>query len=253
MTGYALGKLSLDRLEGVHPDLVQVVKRAIQISPVDFMVVEGMRTLERQKHLVAEGKSTTMNSRHLSGHAVDLAAYVDDELEWGEPQHDQVAEAIKTAASELGVTVEWGGDWTSFVDPPHFQLSWKSYPKQAAWPKEAAATPQNGKEIAKDLAKTSEKYKAASTAKKTLATGGFLVALQQMLVNFGGSIGRFFETTSLEQVIRLMNQINALVSDAWIGLLAAGAMAVYYLLNWFQKRQVKEVQKGTYQPSKGEF
>jgi peptidoglycan LD-endopeptidase CwlK len=253
MTGYALGKLSLDRLEGVHPDLIQVVKRAIQISPVDFMVVEGMRTLERQKKLVAEGKSTTMNSRHLSGHAVDLAAYVDGELEWGEPEHDHIAEAMKTAASELGHELEWGGDWKSFVDPPHFQLSWKAYPKQAAWTNAPTATAQTDKEIAKDLAKNSTKYKTASKGKQVIVGGGILVSLQQMLANFGETLSGFAGTASLEQIIKLMNQINALVSDIWVGLIASAAMAVWYLLGWFQKRQVQEIKKGTYQPSKGEF
>lgn len=253
MTGYALGKLSLDRLDGVHPDLVQVVKRAIQITPVDFMVVEGKRTLDRQKKLVSEGKSTTMNSRHLSGHAVDLAAYVDGDLEWGAPEHDAVATAMKEAAGELGYELEWGGDWKSFIDPPHFQLSWKAYPKQASWTEGPTTAAQTDKEIAKDLAQNSTKYKTASKGKKLLAAGGIFVTLQQLLVNFGDALGGFFQTTSLEQVIKLMNQINALVSDAWVGLIAAGAMAVYYLLSWFQGRQVQEVKKGTYQPSKGEF
>ena len=212
-----------------------------------------MRTLERQKKLVADGKSTTMNSRHLSGHAVDLAAYVDGQLEWGAPEHDQIAEAMKTAASELGFEMDWGGDWKSFIDPPHFQLSWKAYPKQAAWKDAPEKTAESDREIAKDLAKNSTKYKAAAKTKQVIAGGGILLTLQQILSNFGDALGGFLGTASLEQIIKLMNQINTLVSDIWVGLVASAAMAVWYLVAWFQKRQVEEVKKGTYQPSKGEF
>ena len=253
MTGFALGKLSLERLEGVHPDLVQVVKRAIQISPVDFMVVDGLRTLEKQKQYVAEGKSTTLNSRHLTGHAVDLAAWVDGDLKWGDPEQDKIAEAMKAAAAELGISVDWGGDWTSFIDPPHFQLSWKSYPKQATW-KDAPLTPaQSDKEIAKDLAKNSTKYKVASAGKKVILGGGIGFTIQQILANFGEVLAGFLNTASLDQIIKLMQQIDVLVKDAWVGLVAASGLALIYLFDWLQNRQVKEVKKGTYQPSKGEF
>mgnify|MGYP000679935446 CR=1 FL=1 len=82
---YTLSRLSRSRLVGVHPDLVRCVERAIQITEIDFMVVEGVRDLRRQRELVAKGASTTMNSRHLTGHAVDLCAYVDGELIWKQP------------------------------------------------------------------------------------------------------------------------------------------------------------------------
>lgn len=123
---YNLGNKSLNRLQGVHPDLVSVVKRAIQITDQDFSVLEGVRTVERQRELVAKGKSTTMNSRHLTGHAVDLVPYP---VSWDWDYFYPIADAMKQAARDLGVGLEWGGDWKSFPDGPHFQLSWSGYPK----------------------------------------------------------------------------------------------------------------------------
>lgn len=127
--GYKLGIRSKHRLKGVHPDLVAVVKRAIEISSVDFTVLEGMRTVSRQRELVAKGASTTMNSRHLTGHAVDLGAWVDGTVRWDWPLYHKIAAAMKQAAKEEGVIMEWGGDWAKFPDGPHFQLNWEKYPK----------------------------------------------------------------------------------------------------------------------------
>lgn len=125
---YVLSKKSLDRLSGVHPDLVRVVKRAIEITPVDFAVLEGVRSKSRQEQLVKAGASQTMNSRHLTGHAVDLGAYVCGSVRWDWPLYHKIAAAVKQAAAELGVPLEWGGDWRTFKDGPHFQLPHKEYP-----------------------------------------------------------------------------------------------------------------------------
>lgn len=122
---YQLGNKSKKKLEGVHPDLVKVVERAIEITEQDFTVLEGLRDIERQRELVNTGKSTTMNSRHLTGHAVDLAPWP---ISWEWEGFYPIADAMKTAADELGVSLEWGGDWKSFPDGPHFQLSRKAYP-----------------------------------------------------------------------------------------------------------------------------
>ena len=124
---YSLGTRSVKRLNGVHPDLVAVVKRAIEITDQDFTVLEGMRSLARQKQLVKRGASKTMNSRHLTGHAVDIAPWVNGAVSWDWKFYYAMAKAMKQAATELGVHLEWGGDWKSFPDGPHFQLSWKSY------------------------------------------------------------------------------------------------------------------------------
>lgn len=125
MPRFALGSASELRLIGVHPDLVKVVRLAITRTEVDFSVTEGVRTLERQRQLFAAHATTTMNSRHLTGHAVDLAAYVDGLIRWDWPLYHKIADAMKAAAVELAIPIEWGGDWKSFPDGPHFQLPWK--------------------------------------------------------------------------------------------------------------------------------
>lgn len=125
---YKLGPASLSRLGGVHSDLQNVVKRAIELTTVDFTVLEGLRTLERQKQLYAAGKSQTMHSRHLDGHAVDLGAWVNNKVDWWLPLYAQIAQAMKDAAQELQTPIEWGGDWRTFKDSPHFQLPWAQYP-----------------------------------------------------------------------------------------------------------------------------
>ena len=123
-----LSDYSLGKLQGVHPDLVRVVKRAIEITTVDFRVIEGLRSVARQKELVAAGASRTMNSRHITGHAVDLAALVNGDIRWDWPLYGKIADAMKQAAAELKVPIIWGGSWTKFRDGPHFQLDAKYYP-----------------------------------------------------------------------------------------------------------------------------
>lgn len=127
-SGFRLSRRSLSALAGVHPDLVRVVQRAIVLTPVDFVVIEGLRTLARQRELVAAGASRTTKSRHLTGHAVDLAAWVGGEVRWDWPLYERLANAMKRAAGELGVFIVWGGDWTSFRDGPHFELDRRAYP-----------------------------------------------------------------------------------------------------------------------------
>lgn len=114
-------------LKGVHPDLVKVVLRAMKTAPGTFVITEGLRTLARQKQLLAAGASTTLKSRHLTGHAVDVAALVDGKIRWDWPLYARIATVMKDAANDLGVSLEWGGDWKKFKDGPHFQLPWKVY------------------------------------------------------------------------------------------------------------------------------
>lgn len=125
---FRLSTRSISRLKGVHPDLVKVVNRAIQISTVDFAVLEGLRTAERQQQLVKAGASLTLKSRHLTGHAIDLGAMVDGKIRWDWPLYHKIAEAMKDAARELKITIVWGGDWRMFKDGPHFELDRKVYP-----------------------------------------------------------------------------------------------------------------------------
>ena len=128
MPGFKLGTRSKQRLAKIHPDLRRVVKRAIKNTEIDFTVLEGLRTKARQKKLFEAGASKTMNSRHLTGHAVDLGAYVDGSVRWDWPLYHKIAKAVKAAAREEGVAIEWGGDWRTFKDGPHWQLRWKDYP-----------------------------------------------------------------------------------------------------------------------------
>lgn len=116
------------RLRGVHPDLVRVVERALSITEVDFTITEGMRSAARQKELVAAGASQTMKSRHLTGHAVDLAALVAGQVRWDWPLYEKIAYAMKEAAIDLNVPLVWGGDWKTLKDGPHFELDRKYYP-----------------------------------------------------------------------------------------------------------------------------
>jgi peptidoglycan L-alanyl-D-glutamate endopeptidase CwlK len=134
---FSLGPKSREKLQGVHPDLVAVVEKAISITEKDFTVLEGLRTLERQKQLFAAKKSKTLNSRHLTGHAVDLAPWpingdfdkdgILNIADWDE--YYPIADAMKQSADDLGVKIVWGGDWKGFPDGPHFELDRKVYPK----------------------------------------------------------------------------------------------------------------------------
>lgn len=118
---FKFGAKSLERLKGVHPDLVKVVTRALELSSVDFSVSEGLRTKERQAELVKQGVSRTMNSRHITGHAVDLYPVVNPDKEWTPEDFSPIVKAMKEAAKELGVSVVHGADWG--WDHPHHELN----------------------------------------------------------------------------------------------------------------------------------
>ena len=152
---YALGIRSKMNLIGVHPDLKKIVEYAISVSEVDFTVIEGRRGQARQKELLDSGKSTTLNSRHLTGHAVDIAPYVKGSIVWDLALCAKVAEAIRHASKEFGAPITWGGAWDielqnisnypydaifdyisrrnklakrAFIDAVHFELPWDAYP-----------------------------------------------------------------------------------------------------------------------------
>ncbi len=125
---FGLSTRSRARLKGVHPTLVGVIEAAILTTPVDFMVTEGLRTAARQASLVRAGASRTLNSRHLTGHAVDIAALVDGAVRWDWPLYPRIADAIKAVAKAKGVALVWGGDWPRLRDGPHFELDRKVYP-----------------------------------------------------------------------------------------------------------------------------
>lgn len=135
---FRFGLRSKANLLGVHPDLVMVAARALELSPVDFVVTEGLRTPSRQKELFAQHKSQTLRSRHITGHAIDVAALYGGKVTWNWQAYEDIAVAFKAAAKELCIDLEWGGDWKSFKDGPHFQLSYAAYPA----PRDAAAGEQ---------------------------------------------------------------------------------------------------------------
>lgn len=147
---FKFSQRSLDKLSHVDPRLQAVVKRALEITTVDFVVVQGKRTLDEQRALFGKGRSVaqlvaksfsaplavrysspneakvtwTMNSNHLSGRAVDLAAYVNGTISWdtNKGYYQELARAVKLAAMELCHVITWGGDWTTTKDYPHFEL-----------------------------------------------------------------------------------------------------------------------------------
>lgn len=166
-----LSRNSLSKLRGVHPDLVKVVKRAAEISKMEFTVLEGMRTVDRQRELVKKGASKTMNSRHLTGHAVDVAPVSDGKVSWDWPLYHQLARVMKQAAKDVGVTVEWGGDWKSFKDGPHWQLPFKKYPKTQA----VSAEVDYAKEYTSET-DTQARTKALATVGTGVASGSAVVA-----------------------------------------------------------------------------
>ena len=139
-----LGSRSLSHLEGVHPDLVRVVKRAAASSDLDFTVLEGLRTETRQRQLFKQGATKTLNSRHITGHAVDLAPMIDGKVSWDWPLYHRLAEIVRMASLAEKVPIRWGGTWKllsaiegpitaknlsrSFPDGPHFELPRANYP-----------------------------------------------------------------------------------------------------------------------------
>jgi peptidoglycan L-alanyl-D-glutamate endopeptidase CwlK len=116
------------RLKGVHPDLVRVVERAAELTAVPFTVLEGLRSKERQQQMVAAGSSTTLNSRHLTGHAVDIAPLEGGKVSWAWPLYHKMLPAFRQAGKELNVELTFGADWKRFKDGPHIELKWSAYP-----------------------------------------------------------------------------------------------------------------------------
>ena len=127
---------SLTNLRGIHPELRRVMDRALREAPFAFVVTEGLRTLARQQELVRIGASKTLNSRHLTGHAVDLVPYVDVDKDgrveveemYSWPLYYKLAPVIKAAADKEDVAIVWGGDWVKFRDGPHWELDRRVYP-----------------------------------------------------------------------------------------------------------------------------
>ena len=127
---FSFGPKSKERLSGVHPDLVRVIEEAIKESPYDFSITQGLRTLEQQQALFNAGKSKTLRSRHLTGHAVDIAVIDNGTVTWDFDKYKVVADHIKDVAKLNDVPINWGGDWVTFKDGPHFELNKNVYPDE---------------------------------------------------------------------------------------------------------------------------
>ena len=128
---FVLSKRSLSNLEGVHEDLIEVVKLAGELCcncGLDFIITDGSRTLAEQRKFVLTGKSKTMNSRHLNGHAIDYVGLVNGRVTYDVAVMTKIAEQFKKAAAKRRIPIVWGGDWTSFKDTPHIQLCAERYP-----------------------------------------------------------------------------------------------------------------------------
>ncbi|WP_462427872.1 M15 family metallopeptidase [Fusobacterium varium] len=119
---YKFSKRSLDNLKGVDKRLVKVMEEVLSISPYDFGITEGLRSIEKQEEYVRTGKSQTMNSYHLKGKAVDIVVYKDREVTWKLDYYKEIADLVKKIAEHDGLKITWGGDWKTLVDGPHFQI-----------------------------------------------------------------------------------------------------------------------------------
>ncbi len=126
-SGFTFSARSITNLAGVHQDLVQITTRALELSPHDFAITSGVRTPEQQKALYDSGISPVKNSRHLYGYAVDIGVWIGNDITWDIKHYKTVSRAFKQAAAELGISIEWGGDWDS-VDGVHFELAHSQYP-----------------------------------------------------------------------------------------------------------------------------
>jgi peptidoglycan LD-endopeptidase CwlK len=171
---FVLGKRSLSRLQGVDEDIVRVIKRAIELTPIDFTVLEGLRTKSRQAQLLKRGATRTMNSRHITGHAVDIAPLVGGKIPWNDwDKFATVANSVFEAADELGVLIQWGGDWDgdgdskdeTFLDGPHYQVPWPYRIEACEKAQKRRVTARNSSEPPAPAKKKTAKKKA----KKKLA------------------------------------------------------------------------------------
>lgn len=125
---WTFGKKSIDRLATVHSDLIKVMSLALKRSKYDFSITCGRRTKEEQIALVKSGVSKTLNSRHLTGHAVDVAVYIKDKISWDYEHYAYLATVVDEVSKELKIPVVWGGSWETFRDGPHYELDRKVYP-----------------------------------------------------------------------------------------------------------------------------
>jgi peptidoglycan L-alanyl-D-glutamate endopeptidase CwlK len=189
------------KLRGVHPDLVAVVEEYLRIGKTPIIVIEGLRTLAKQKEYLKKGATTTLRSRHLTGHAIDIGPKNTPLSHW--PPYYTIAKDFKQAAKNIGVPVEWGGDWKSFKDGPHWQLPWKKYTANNAETQSARGVPDT---------------EAASAVRKAsmFGLGGFSgssVALSDTVSAISSSVeNQQYELTSGETVRVMVGAVILVVT-----------------------------------------
>ena len=179
---------SLESLKGIHPDLRRVIDRALQDSPLDFIVIEGVRSKERQSQLVASGASKTMNSRHLTGHAVDLLPIgLDGKPAFDWPLYHKLGPAVEAAAKAEGVEITWGGRWASFRDGPHFELKRDAYPASDWMTGQPAPEPRTSPTQSNTI-RASAATVAGAAGTATAALSGLDEIAQYIILGFVGVI-----------------------------------------------------------------
>lgn len=124
---FAFPPKSIDRLREVHPDLAKVAYRALENSKIGFIITDGLRTKEKQLELVKSGASRTLMSRHLTGHAIDVAAMINGKISWDWAYYEIIAKAFNRASLEYTIPIIWGGIWKDFKDGVHFELDRQAY------------------------------------------------------------------------------------------------------------------------------
>lgn len=204
---FKFSQRSLKNLKNIHPDLVRVMQRALSITNIDFMVIEGVRTLERQTELKARGASKTLNSRHLTGHAVDIVPIINGEISWHNADHVALSHYVKQAAKLEGVPLEWGGDWKNFFDGAHYQLPWRQYPRN----EKSTHTPMT------DTTVKQAKAQNASAAAVAVGSGASLAPVIEKVVDV------------------VQNQQDELTSGDWLRM--AVAVCIIGLTIWFVWRR----------------
>jgi peptidoglycan L-alanyl-D-glutamate endopeptidase CwlK len=211
-----LAQRSETKLQGVHPDLVRVIRRADEMG-AKFHVTCGLRTIEEQRALLAAGKSKTLKSRHLTGHAIDVVAIDAGGVTYDHPDMLAVAQKVKAAAADCGVSVEWGGDWKSFKDTPHFQLAASQYPATAPTIEASAKS--------KTLADQAKPIRKSGTVWGVVA--GFFAALVQFFEqSLAGAMDVVAQLSTLDPVKQGLIQTGANAKAVGLGLGVSATVVV---------------------------
>ncbi len=231
-----LAPRSLKCLEGVHPDIAAVVRRADELG-ARFHITCGLRTEEQQRALVKAGKSRTMKSRHLTGHAVDfVVAEPGGGVSYDYADMAECAAIFKRAASELGIAIEWGGDWKSFVDTPHIELDRRVYKADGSKPNSVTKQPNSASAIPNSGTTAPAPLKTSGTVWGTVAgaSAGVLAYVDQTVAALLEWAAKLTELSPVQSALAGM---GGNVKSMTLGL---GIGAAVYVVS----RRVKAAQEG---------